>query len=140
LKDRIKNSRTTTITRLFKEPPKSFFDDDVKEYEAPAKGQIFPNTFVYVLLILFGIAAILTLDWFGLLLLNSAGVFEQLGSLNALRVTAVLMSGICLPSGLLMHHYGRVYSYISEENVFFASTFSISFMLGLPCVLAWIFA
>ncbi len=140
MKDRLKNSRTATITKLFRGPSKTFFDDDVKEYKAPVKGPLFPNVLVYALLGLFGLAVFLTLDWFGLLLLNSAGVFEQLGSLNALRVTAVLMSGICLPSILLMHHYGRVYSYISEENVFFASTFAISFMLGLPCVLAWIFA
>ena len=38
-----------------------------------------------------------------------------------------------------MFHYRRVYSYISEENIFFAITFSISFMLGAPCVLVGLF-
>jgi len=38
-----------------------------------------------------------------------------------------------------MLHYRRVYSYISEENIFFAITFSISFMLGAPCVLVSLF-
>jgi hypothetical protein len=29
----------------------------------------------------------------------------------------------------------RIHSYISDENVFFAITFSLSFMLGIPCAL-----
>jgi hypothetical protein len=79
------------------------------------------------------------MDWFGLLLLNSEGVILSIGPLNALRVTAVLMAGIALPSVLLMIHYRRIYSYISDENVFFAITFSLSFMLGFPCWLVTIF-
>ena len=38
-----------------------------------------------------------------------------------------------------MAHYRCVYSYISDENIFFAITFSISFMLGAPCVLVSLF-
>jgi hypothetical protein len=38
-----------------------------------------------------------------------------------------------------MAHYRRVYSYISEENIFFTITFSISFMLGMPCALVGLF-
>jgi hypothetical protein len=38
-----------------------------------------------------------------------------------------------------MFHYKRLYSYTSDENVFFAITFSLSFMLGFPCALAGIF-
>jgi hypothetical protein len=38
-----------------------------------------------------------------------------------------------------MFHYKRLYSYISDENVFFTITFSLSFLLGSPCVLAGIF-
>ena len=81
----------------------------------------------------------LAVDWFGLLLLNAEGVRLQMGSLNTLRVTAVLMAGIAVPSALLMFHYRRIYSYISDENVFFAITFSLSFMLGTPCALVGIF-
>jgi hypothetical protein len=32
-----------------------------------------------------------------------------------------------------------IYSYISDENVFFAITFSLSFMLGAPCALVGLF-
>ena len=38
-----------------------------------------------------------------------------------------------------MAHYRRNYSYISDENIFFAITFSNSFMLGAPCVLVSLF-
>ena len=81
----------------------------------------------------------LTLDWFALLLLNVEGVRLQMGPLNTLRVTAALMAGIAIPSVLLMFHYRRIYSYISEENIFFAITFSLSFMLGFPCGLVGLF-
>jgi len=91
------------------------------------------------LLVVFGLSAMLTMDWFGLLLLNSEGVMLQMGPLNALRVTAVLMTGIAVTSALLMIHYRRIYSYISAENVFFAITFSIPFMLGTPCSLVGLF-
>ena len=93
----------------------------------------------YALLAVFGVSLMLTADWFGLLLLNSEGVFRRIGPLNTVRVTAVLMTGIAIPSALLMFHYRRLYSYISDENVFFAITFSLSFLLGSPCVLAGIF-
>ncbi len=63
-----------------------------------------------------------------------------MGTLTALRTTAILMGGVAVTSLLLMAHYRRVYSYISEENVFFAITFSLSFMLGSPCALVGIFA
>ncbi|MGH3106683.1 MAG: hypothetical protein ACRDM3_05760, partial [Rubrobacteraceae bacterium] len=71
--------------------------------------------------------------------LNAEGVRLQMGSLNTLRVTAALMAGIALPSVLLMIHYRRLYSYVSDENVFFAITFSLSFMLGLPCGVVGLF-
>ncbi len=82
----------------------------------------------------------LGLDWFGLLLLNSDGVVSQMGPLNTLRVTAVLMGGIAIPSILLVPHYNRLYTYTSEENVFFTLTFTLSFLLGAPCALVGIFA
>ena len=126
--------------KLFREPPKTLFDDTKHEaFEAPIKGQLFSNSLLYALLALFGVSLMLTADWFGLLLLNSEGVFRRIGPLNAVRVTAVLMTGIAIPSALLMFHYRRLYSYISDENVFFAITFSISFLLGSPCILAGIF-
>jgi Kef-type K+ transport system membrane component KefB len=82
----------------------------------------------------------LTMDWFGLLLLNSDGVVQQMGTLNVLRTTAALMGGIALPSILLIPHYNRLYTYTSEENVFFTITFSLSFMMGTPCALVGFFA
>ena len=128
------------IPRLFREPPRTLFDDAHYEaFEAPAKGPLFSNTVFYALLTVFGISLMLTADWFGLMLLNTEGVYERLGPLNAVRVTAVLMTGIAIPSALLMFHYKRLYSYISDENVFFTITFSLSFLLGSPCVLAGIF-
>ena len=128
------------IPRLFREPPKTLFDDLQDEtLEAPVKGPLFSNPVFYALLAVFGISLMLTADWIGLLLLNSEGVFGRIGPLNTVRVTAVLMTGIAIPSALLMFHYKRLYSYTSDENIFFAITFSLSFLLGSPCVLTGIF-
>ena len=128
------------LPKLFRDPPKTLFDepkDDV--YEAPVKGPLFPTPVFYALLVAFGLSLMLTADWFGLLLLNPEGVFGRLGPLNTVRVTAFLMTGIAVPSALLMFHYKRLYSYTSDENVFFAITFSLSFLLGSPCALVGIF-
>ena len=126
--------------RLFREPQRTLFDDSQHEaFEAPVKGPLFSNSVFYALLAVFGIFLMLTADWLGLLLLNSDGVFRRIGPLNTVRVTAVLLTGIAIPSALLMFHYKRLYSYTSDENVFFAVTFSLSFVLGFPCVLTGIF-
>ena len=126
--------------KLFREPPKTLFDDTKHEaFETPVKGPLFSNSLFYALLALFGVSLMLTADWFGLLLLNSEGVFGTIGPLNTVRVTAVLMTGIAVPSILLMFHYKRLYSYTSDENVFFAVTFALSFLLGSPCVLVGMF-
>jgi hypothetical protein len=128
------------LPRVFREPPRTLFDDPHYEaFEAPVKGPLFSNSVFYALLAVFGIFLMLTADWLGLLLLNSDGVFRRIGPLNTVRVTAVLMTGIAIPSALLMLHYKRLYSYTSDENVFFAVTFSLSFVLGFPCVLTGIF-
>ena len=119
-------------------PAKRLFDDD-GGIEAPVRGPLFPRPVFVGLLAVFCVSLMLTADWFGLLLLNSEGVSERLGPLNTVRVMAVLMSGIAIPSALLMLHYKRLYSYVSEHNVFFAITFSISFVLGLPCALVGVF-
>ncbi len=119
--------------------PRGLLDEHDPELDAPIKGPLFPRPVFLSLLIFFGAALMLTVDWFVLLLLNVEGVRLQMGSLNTLRVTAALMAGIALPSVMLMAHYRRVYSYVSEENVFFAITFSLSFMLGLPCGLVGLF-
>jgi hypothetical protein len=121
--------------KLSRRPEKKLLDDFDPELEAPVKGPLFPRPIFVTLLVVFCVASMLTVDWFGLLLLNAEGVRLQMGSLNTLRVTAVLMAGIAIPSALLMFHYRRIYSYISDENVFFAITFSLSFMLGTPCAL-----
>jgi hypothetical protein len=126
--------------KLFRQrPPKKLLDDWDPELDAPIRGPLFPRAIFRALLVFFGLSAMLTVDWFGLLLLNSENVIPSIGPLNALRVTAVLMAGIAIPSVLLMIHYRRIYSYISEENIFFAITFSISFMLGMPCALVGLF-
>ena len=117
------------LPSLFREPPRTLFDDSQHEaFEAPVKGPLFSNSVFCALLAVFGIFLMLTADWLGLLLLNSDGVFRKIGPLNTVRVTAVLI-----------FHYKRLYSYTSDENVFFAVTFSISFVLGFPCVLTGIF-
>ena len=125
--------------KLFRRPPKKQLEDWDPELDAPIRGPLFPRPIFRALLIVFGVFALLTMDWFGLLLLNSEGVMLSVGPLTALRITAVLMAGIALPSVLLMIHYRRIYSYISDENVFFAITFSLSFMLGFPCGLVGLF-
>jgi hypothetical protein len=128
------------IPKLFREPPRTLFDDPQREaFEATVKGPLFSTPVFYALLAVFGISLMLTADWFGLLLLNSEGVFDRIGPLNTVRVTAVLMTGIAIPSALLMFHYKRLYSYTSDENIFFAVTFSLSFFLSSPCVLTGIF-
>jgi hypothetical protein len=125
--------------KLSRRRQKKLLDDFDPELDAPAKGALFPRPVFVALIVVFGVAVMLAVDWFGLLLLNAEGVRAQMGSLNTLRVTAVLMAGIAVPSVLLMIHYRRVYSYISDENVFFAITFSLSFMLGFPCGLVGLF-
>jgi hypothetical protein len=130
---------TGPFMRLFRSPPKKMLDDYDPELDAPARGPLFSRRVLRALLILFGISLMLCADWFGLLLLNSEGVILQMGPLNAVRITGALLAGIAITSALLMAHYRCVYSYISEENVFFAITFSISFMLGMPCALVGLF-
>ena len=127
------------LWKLSRRPQKKSLDDYDPELDAPVKGPLFPRPVFLALLIVFGVAVMLTLDWFALLLLNVEGVRLQMGPLNTLRVTAALMAGIAIPSVLLMFHYRRIYSYISEENIFFAITFSLSFVLGFPCGLVGLF-
>jgi hypothetical protein len=128
------------IFKFFREPPKTLFDDlEDATAEAPVRGPLFSSSLFYGLLTVFGVSLMLTADWFGLLLLNSEGVFGRIGPLNTVRVTAILMTGIAIPSVLLMFHYKRLYSYTSDENVFFAVTFALSFLMGSPCMLVGIF-
>ena len=128
------------FSNILREPPKTLFEDlEDATVEAPVMGPLFSKRLIYALLTVFGISLMLTADWFGLLLLNTEGVFGTIGPLNAVRVTAALMTGIAIPSVLLMFHYKRLYSYTSDENVFFAVTFALSFLLGSPCVLVGIF-
>lgn len=129
----------TYLPKLFKDPPKTLLDDGEDELNAYIRGPIFPRPVVYALLAIFGVSAMLAADWFALLLLNSDGVVGSIGILNALRVMAAFLAGIAVPSALLMFHYRRIYSYISEENVFFAIAFALSFIMGLPCALVGIF-
>ncbi len=125
--------------RFFRKPPRKLLDDWDPELDAPIRGPLFPRPIFRILVAVFIFFLMLCADWFGLLLLNSEGVRLSIGPLNALRVTAVLMTGVAVTSALLMVHYRRVYSYISDENIFFAITFSISFVLGAPCGLVGLF-
>ena len=115
-------------------------DEAQDELHAYVRGPLWPRPVLYALLAVFGVSALLTADWFGLLLLNHEGVRMQLGPLNILRVNAALMAGVAVPSILLVPHYRRLYTYTSEENVFFTITFSLSFLMGVPCALVGIFA
>lgn len=124
--------------KVFGGPPKKLLEEDESLY-APIRGPLLPRPVFVGLLAVFCVSLMLTADWFGLLLLNRQGVSDRIGPLNTVRVMAVLMAGIAVPSGLLMLHYSRLYSYVSEHNVFFAITFSISFVLGLPCALVGLF-
>ena len=125
-----------TGRRAAKGPPEEAQD----ELHAYVLGPLWPRPVLHALLAVFGVSALLTADWFGLLLLNHEGVRMQLGALNILRVNAALMAGVAVPSILLVPHYRRLYTYTSEENVFFTITFSLSFLMGVPCALVGIFA
>jgi hypothetical protein len=129
-----------SFLRFLRRPAKTLLEDGEDELHAYVRGPLYPRPVLYGLLALFGISAMLAMDWFGLLLLNSDGVVRQMGLLNVLRVTAVLLGGVAITSILLVPHYKRIYTYTSEENVFFTLTFSLSFLLGAPCALASIFA
>lgn len=129
-----------SLSRFMRRPKKTLFDDGEDELHAYVRGPLYPRPVFYALLAVFGVSAMLTMDWFGLLLLNSDGVVDQMGALNVLRVNAVLLGGIAIPSILLVPHYKRLYTYTSEENVFFTTTFALSFLLGAPCALVGIFA
>ena len=131
---------TGSLLRLLRRSSKTLREGAEDELHAYIRGPLYPRAILYTLLILFGSSAMLATDWFGLLLLNSDGVIQQMGALNALRTTAALMGGIAIPSVLLIPHYRRLYTYTSEENVFFTITFSLSFMMGTPCALVGVFA
>lgn len=125
--------------RLFRTPPRPLLDDWDPELDAPIRGPLFAPAMLRALLVAFCVFAMLCVDWIGLLLLNSEGVVARLEPLNVLRVTAVLLTGVAVPSALLMAHYRRVYSYISDENIFFAICFFFSCVLGMPCALVGLF-
>ena len=129
-----------SFSKFPRRPKKTLFDDGEDELHAYVRRPLYPRPVLYALLSIFGIAAMLTMDWFGLLLLNSEGVISQMGALNVLRVNAVLLGGIAVPSILLVPHYKRLYTYTSEENVFFTLAFTLSFLFGAPCALVGIFA
>ncbi len=129
-----------SFLKILRRSSKTLLDDGEDELNAYVRGPLYPRPVLYALLALFAVSVMLTMDWFGLLLLNSDGVVQQMGALNVLRATAALMGGIALPSILLIPHYKRLYTYTSEENVFFTITFSLSFLLGAPCALVGVFA
>jgi hypothetical protein len=129
-----------SFLKILRRSSKTLLDDGEDELNAYVRGPLYPRPVLYALLALFAVSVMLTMDRFGLLLLNSDGVVQQMGALNVLRATAALMGGIALPSILLIPHYKRLYTYTSEENVFFTITFSLSFMMGTPCALVGFFA
>lgn len=128
-----------SVRQLFRAPPKTLLDDWDPELDAPARGPLFTPAVHRALVAVFVVFAMLCMDWIGLLLLNAEGVVQSIGALNALRATAAFMTGVAVPSALLMAHYRRLYSYISDENVFFAICFFLSFTLGFPSALVGLF-
>lgn len=124
---------------LFRNPPRTLLDDWDPELDSPIRGPLFAPAVLRALLVAFCVFAMLCVDWIGLLLLNSEGVVARLGPLNVLRVTAVFLTGVAVPSALLMAHYRRVYSYVSDENIFFAICLFLSCVLGMPCALVGLF-
>lgn len=116
-----------------------FVEADEDELHAYPGEPLFSRSLFHALLGVFYASMFLAANWFGLLLINANGVVEGIGVLNALRVNAALMAGIAVPSALLMLHYKSLYTYTSEENSFFAITFSIAFLLGSPCALVGMF-
>ena len=129
-----------SFLKFLRRTKKALLDDGEDELHAYVRGPLYPRPVLYALLTVFGVSGMLTMDWFGLLLLNSDGVIRQIGPLNALRVTTVLLGGIAIPSILLVAHYKRLYTYTSEENVLFTLAFTLSFLLGVPCAIVGIFA
>lgn len=121
------------------DPPRTLLDDRDPGDESPVRGPLLGPIALRALIVAFCVFTMLCVDWMGLLLLNAEGVVARLGPLNVLRVTGVLMTGIAVPSALLMVHYRRIYSYVSAGNVFFAICLSISFVLGTPCALVGLF-
>lgn len=119
------------------ESPARLEDGSVPAYMRPF--EMSRGVFVCVFGV-FCLASFLIANWFGLLLINSGGVVEQIGVLGALRVNAALMTVIAVTSVALMFHYRCLHAYESGENVFFAITFSLSFMMGFPCVLVGVFS
>ncbi|MCA1738008.1 MAG: hypothetical protein LC740_04005, partial [Actinobacteria bacterium] len=117
-----------SFLKFLRRTKKALLDDGEDELHAYVRGPLYPRPVLYALLTVFGASGMLTMDWVGLLLLNSDGVIRQIGPLNALRVTTVLLGGIAIPSILLVAHYKRLYTYTSEENVFFTLTFTLSFL------------
>src|ERR687898_3598290 len=81
------------LLKLSRRLQKKSLDDYDPDLDAPVKGPLFPRPVFIALLVVFGVALMLAVDWFALLLLNVDGVRLQMGSLNTLRVTAVLMAG-----------------------------------------------
>src|SRR5918993_1257680 len=92
-------------------------DDYDQELDAPVKGPLFPRPVFIALLVVFGVALMLAVDWFALLLLNVEVVRLQMGSLNTLRVTAVLMAGGALPPSPLLIPSPPLYPFISHGDV-----------------------
>src|SRR4028118_212520 len=88
-------------------PPKKLLDEDDGRPDAPVYGPLFPRPVFVGLLVVFCASLMLTADWFGLLLLNPR-VSDRIGPLNTVRVMAVLMTGIAVPSALLMPPYKRL--------------------------------
>ena len=82
--------------KILRRSSKTLLDDGEDELNAYVRGPLYPRPVLYALLALFAVSVMLTMDWFGLLLLNSDGVVQQMGALNALRVTAVLIVAVGL--------------------------------------------
>src|ERR687893_2138130 len=98
--------------KLSRRLQKKSLDDYDPELDAPVKGPLFPRPVFLALLVFFGVAVLLTFDWFALLLLNVEGVRLQMGPLNTLRVTAALMAGVARTPVLVLFLHPPPYPHI----------------------------
>src|SRR3712207_394715 len=120
------------LWKLSRRPPKKPLDDYDPELDAPIKGPLFPRPVFLTLLVVFGVAVMLTLDWFALLLLNVEGVRLQMGPLNTLRVTAALMAGAIRTTVPTLVYSRRMSISKLQANNFFNITLTVWFHLGFP--------
>ncbi len=62
--------------KILRRSSETLLDDGKDELNAYVRGPLYPRPVLYALLAFFTVSVMLTMDWFGLLLLNSDGVVQ----------------------------------------------------------------